>query len=395
MTLDSLKINLETPWATTSSGDFGSLASKSCVFISPTDLKIMNSVVAATQRIFTNPQYKEQVTGLESVRYHGLFCGYDFHLTANGPKLIEINTNAGGALLNYHLALAQKEFPTATKFPFDIKNFERVITEHFLNEWKLSGRSNSPKTIGIVDDRPQEQFLYQEFLLFQKLLQKNIAPTYIIDAQNISYKNGGLYFQDELDQEVRLDFIYNRLTDFYLSTGIHLAIKNAYHLHDCVISPAPIHHALYANKDNLIHLRDSNFLKKIHADEESISILTTAIPKTELVSKEKMTELWNERKHLFFKPGLGYGSKAVYRGDKITHKVFEEILSGHNIAQEYVPAAQRLLIDNLGEKKFLKFDIRLYTYGGTAFMAAARLYDGQATNFRTKDGGFAVVYLIS
>ena len=30
----------------------------------------------------------------------GVFMGYDFHLTPAGPKLIEVNTNAGGALVN-------------------------------------------------------------------------------------------------------------------------------------------------------------------------------------------------------------------------------------------------------------------------------------------------------
>ena len=30
----------------------------------------------------------------------GVFMGYDFHLTPEGPRLIEVNTNAGGALLN-------------------------------------------------------------------------------------------------------------------------------------------------------------------------------------------------------------------------------------------------------------------------------------------------------
>ncbi|MER9685145.1 hypothetical protein [Mesorhizobium sp. M0139] len=34
--------------------------------------------------------------------------GYDFHLDDDGPKLIEVNTNAGGAFLNALLAKAQK-----------------------------------------------------------------------------------------------------------------------------------------------------------------------------------------------------------------------------------------------------------------------------------------------
>ena len=34
--------------------------------------------------------------------------GYDFHLGSDGPQLIEVNTNAGGAFLNVLLARAQK-----------------------------------------------------------------------------------------------------------------------------------------------------------------------------------------------------------------------------------------------------------------------------------------------
>ena len=37
----------------------------------------------------------------------GAFMGYDFHLAHDGPRLIEINTNAGGAFLNALLARAQ------------------------------------------------------------------------------------------------------------------------------------------------------------------------------------------------------------------------------------------------------------------------------------------------
>ena len=34
----------------------------------------------------------------------GVFVAYDFHLVPDGPRLIEINSNAGGALLNVALA---------------------------------------------------------------------------------------------------------------------------------------------------------------------------------------------------------------------------------------------------------------------------------------------------
>ena len=38
----------------------------------------------------------------------GVFMGYDFHLGPDGPRLIEINTNAGGAFLNAALARAHR-----------------------------------------------------------------------------------------------------------------------------------------------------------------------------------------------------------------------------------------------------------------------------------------------
>ena len=38
-----------------------------------------------------------------------------------------------------------------------------------------------------------------------------------------------------------------------------------------------------------------------------------------------------------------------------------------------------------------KMDVRLYTYNGDTLLPAARLYQGQTTNFRTPGGGFAPV----
>jgi hypothetical protein len=39
-------------------------------------------------------------------------------------------------------------------------------------------------------------------------------------------------------------------------------------------------------------------------------------------------------------------------------------------------------------------DVRGYTYDGRVQLMAARLYRGQATNFRTAGGGFAPVYVV-
>jgi hypothetical protein len=46
----------------------------------------------------------------------------------------------------------------------------------------------------------------------------------------------------------------------------------------------------------------------------------------------------------------------------------------------------------LGEAPItLKYDLRVYAYAGEIQLLAARLYQGQTTNFRTPGGGFAPV----
>jgi len=44
-----------------------------------------------------------------------------------------------------------------------------------------------------------------------------------------------------------------------------------------------------------------------------------------------------------------------------------------------------------GEATPLKSDVRCYVYDGKIQLVAARLYQGQTTNFRTPGGGFAPV----
>lgn len=41
-----------------------------------------------------------------------------------------------------------------------------------------------------------------------------------------------------------------------------------------------------------------------------------------------------------------------------------------------------------------KVDVRLYTYKAQILLVAARLYQGQTTNFRTPGGGFAPVLVV-
>ena len=82
-------------------------------FVSHADAERMQSIIAATERVIALSRYQATTLAIAPmITRHdqgtsGVFLGYDFHLTPAGPKLIEINTNAGGALLNVQLLREQ------------------------------------------------------------------------------------------------------------------------------------------------------------------------------------------------------------------------------------------------------------------------------------------------
>jgi hypothetical protein len=134
-------------------------------------------------------------------------------------------------------------------------------------------------------------------------------------------------------------------------------------------------------------------LRALGASEDAVSELQRGIPQTRVVKSEDAVRWWEERKQWFFKPVTGYGAKGAYRGDKLTKRVFEEILAGGYVAQRLaLPGECRVQVN--GEEAALKYDVRCYVYDGKIQLIAARLYQGQTTNFRTAGGGFASVRVL-
>jgi hypothetical protein len=374
------------------------LFSATTVFISSEQLKAMTSIINAIEETIQTPQYKSISLNRSSeiAKTHkgprGAFMGYDFHLSEDGPKLIEINTNAGGALLNLELARAQQEccqeMNIYLNFQEELSTLDKSFYEMFKSEWKAQRGDLPMGVIAIVDDNPPEQYLYPEFQLFQRLISKFGGKAVIADAKDLQFKEGKLWLDGE-----RIDLVYNRLTDFYLEDESHAALKSAYEQDAIVLTPAPYHHALYANKLNLVTLSNEALLSSLSIPQPTKEILLTGIPTTEEVLPSKADDLWERRRSLFFKPVSGFGSKATYRGDKITRKVWNDILQGQYVAQALIAPSKRL-VQQESEQTDLKLDIRAYVYEGKIQIIAARLYSGQTTNFRTSGGGFAPVFVI-
>ncbi|MCR1795632.1 MULTISPECIES: circularly permuted ATPgrasp domain protein [Leptospira] len=322
----------------------------------------------------------------------GVFMSMDFHLTSKGPKLIEINTNAGGAFLQWKLLQAQlrccKAVDIALPNETELERLKAKFYSIFIEEWNTSGRSGIPNFIAIIDDDPSKQFLYLEFVFFKELFISQGIRCEILSPEQVELHDNHLFFENR-----QIDLVYNRLTDFHLSNPKYRDIKIAWESKAVVVTPSPLDYDLFANKENLSTFSDLDFLKGQGLDSEDIEVLASSVPKTLSLLDEKSDEIWNNRKNLFFKPKEGFGSRAVYYGGKLTKSKFQEILSGNYVMQDFIPPSIRTT--NLsGKEEELKMDIRAYIYKDEILLLASRLYQGQTTNFRTPGGGFSPLYVL-
>jgi hypothetical protein len=190
------------------------------VFVSADTISQMLSVVRIIEAVSALPAYREAALAWAptAVRFDpgpiGAFMGYDFHVTGDGPKLIEINTNAGGAFLTAPLARAQKrccEAAAKARSPANADGFDAAALRMFEAEWHRQGRAGKPGRVAIVDDDPEAQFLYPEFILAQRFFAKHGIEAVVADGKDLAYERGVLTCEG-----LPIDLVYNRLVDFSL-----------------------------------------------------------------------------------------------------------------------------------------------------------------------------------
>ncbi|MFZ5522876.1 MAG: hypothetical protein ACOY9D_02165 [Pseudomonadota bacterium] len=401
------------------------------VFVTATQVRQMGEVIAAVERVVKLPGWMkdaplpqraphlnplplagEEANEKGNLQSLGVFYGYDFHLNEQGAHLIEINTNAGGGFLNALLIESQRDAmlygspsvhadastssaqgtPSVSKHessPFDTSgrtdvSLDDVFIEMFRNEWRLARGDATLKNVAIVDEQPEAQYLFPEFLLAKAMFERAGIAAYIADPSALQPRDDGLYLDGNT-----IDLVYNRLTDFSLQR--HPALRKAYSSGQVVLTPNPAHYARYADKRNLARLSDADGLRTFGAKETDIGVLQSGVPHTIPVLPGME---WSERKQWFFKPNSGYGGKGAYSGEKLTKRVFGEILQSDYVAQKLAPPGERSVCLDDGEAVPLKYDVRCYVYDGQIQLVAARLYQGQTTNFRTPGGGFALVRVV-
>lgn len=287
-----------------------------------------------------------------------LLTCFDFHYSEErGLKLIEINTNASLYLPLILQRCAQADQCIPPQFDDLFESFEKSFS--------LKGQ----ESISVFDERPEQEGLYFEFLIFREWLNSKGFNTNIVSLENFEEQSAPL--------------IYNRYTDFYFEEEKSQKLLKHYLNETKTFSPNPREYFLMADKKRLKPLRTE--LERQNPE------VATIIPETKLFSEfENLDQVWEQRKKYFFKPSQSYGSKGAFSGKGISRKAFEKLDAKSFLAQELCPAGKQTFTHD-DEEHEMKYDLRFFTFDGKVQNYGARLYQGQTTNMKTPFGGLTPI----
>jgi hypothetical protein len=313
--------------------------------IAPYYLKLPSLILKQAQNL-GSILFKNLPTNCE-----GFSACIDFHWVKDLQqlKIIECNTNA--AFLGLSLPLYQAHQLQSLLSPSQLV---AQWTHYTQQDFSLNPQ------LAIVDEAPENQKLYIEFLYFQKIFNSMGAQAHICDVAVLPDT---------------VDAIYNRSTNFLLDNEAHQKINRFWIKNPNLISPNPQNYLNFADKNNLITW-------------QKYTELSAFLAPTHLLDLNNQDSIWLERKKYFIKPRSSFGSKSTYRGESILKKLFFQLIQEKSmIAQEFIPAPEL----NSPDHGNLKFDLRFYYHQNQVTQAIARLYQGQVTNSRSPGGGFSPI----
>ena len=347
----------------------------------------MLRLVRLTYALSQDPDYRRlvlpQLPGVARFDpgHAGLMMGYDFHLTDDGPRLIEINTNAGGGYLAW-LADAQLSEADPAHLP---KRVSARLQASFVREWSdFSGTAIPLRRIVIVDEDPEQQHLYPEMCAICDWLTGLGLSAEIVVPELLQTDENGVFCRDQ-----QIDLVYNRHCDFFLESTQMEGLRAAYLNRSVCLSPNPFVYGLLADKRRMAIWSDESLLQELGLKAQEIDLLLELVPRSRLLADCDPQEIWQQRKELVFKPVTRFGSRGVLMGKSVSRHRFE--------AQDpETTLVQQLAIPGMTEAdgESFKTDLRLYVYRNHLLGIGARLYQGQVTNLRTAGGGFAPVLLV-
>lgn len=300
-----------------------------------------------------------------------LLLSYDVHPSADGPVLIEVNTNAGGVLA----AIAAARQVNDCCAEWEQEQLHGRLLELFRRDL-LGHEPHRAGVVAIVDDALATQPLLGEMQMLADMMRVQGADVRVIDAAELEYRDGRLRHGD-----LAIDRIYWRSTDFELEEPRHEPVRRAVAEGTTALAPSVQAYHAIADKRRFVEWSQQPELARDAATGQRFLIAET-VP-----MNSRTIDAWHaERKRWVFKPATGHGSRGVYLGKSISWHKLLQLPADNYLAQRYIPHPhlQR-------EGAAWKYDIRFFGDRGQIIGAAARLFQGQVMGMRTPGSGFAPI----
>lgn len=300
-----------------------------------------------------------------------LLLSYDVHPTADGPVLIEVNTNAGGVLS----AIAAASQVNDCCAQWEQEMLHGRLLELFRRDL-LGSEPQHAGCVAIVDDALATQPLLGEMQTLANMMRGEGADVCVIDAAELHYHEGRLRHGD-----IAIDRVYWRSTDFMLEESRHEAVRRAVAEGTTALAPSPQAYRAIADKRRLVEWSQQPELAR-----DAVSGLRFCLAETVPMNARSLEAWYAERKHWVFKPVSGHASRGVYVGKSISRQKLAELPVADYLAQRYAPHPQ---LDRNGAA--WKYDIRFFADRGQIIGAAARVFQGQVVGLSAPGSGFAPI----
>lgn len=351
------------------------------------DLRAMMTLARRLFRLSQTPDYQAALALPEVARFdpghHGVMMGYDFHLTPAGPRLIEINTNAGG----FSLALRSRQQADRADDALEPATRPLARLLHiFARETGLFRGTPpvKPARVVILDENPVGEFLYPEMAALAELFQRWGVPALVAAPGELEMSAAGVFHAG-----ARVELVYNRHCDFYLEAPHLSGLRAAYLAGTVCLTPNPRVYGLLGDKQRLILLSDRARLQELGLPQADVETVLAMVPETRLLGAVDLEQAWSARKHWVFKPANQFGGRGVLTGEKVSRQRFNTLDPTTTLIQKHIPPSVVPCIHGN-----MKADVRLFVYQDLTFLVGIRLYRGQVTNFREPGSGYGPVRLI-
>lgn len=342
---------------------FGLAILKESVPVSPVAMRLITFGIRAlwTRIIATHPLAASRP----------LLLSYDVHPSAEGPVLIEINTNAGGVLTAIEAARAGNDCCA------DLE--QNLLEARLLALFQRDLLGPDPERTGvvaIVDDNLESQTLLVEMRALAQLIRPHAQDVRVVDASDLAYRDGRLRHGEDA-----IDRVYWRSTDFLLVEPAHADVRRAVNKGTTLLAPSPEAYESIADKRRFVEWSEHAELSR---DEESG--LSFRIAETLRMADRATADWYADRRDWVFKPVSGYASRGVYVGKSVSRRKLDELPATSYLAQRYTPHP---VIDHEGRE--WKYDVRFFADRELVIGAAARVFHGQVVGLRESGSGFAPI----